>query len=112
MFEHRSERVVTAGQFVRRQVRHLIIASVLVAAALGVGAAGYHVLCGMSWIDSTHAAAMILTGMGPVAEVKSNAAKVFESAYALFSGLVFLSVASVMLAPGVHRMLHVLHVGR
>jgi hypothetical protein len=34
---------------------------------------------------------MILTGMGPVDPMKDNAAKLFASAYALFSGVVFLS---------------------
>jgi hypothetical protein len=55
-------------------------------------------------------ACMILTGMGPVVEMKSNSAKLFFSFYALYSGVVFLSIAAVFFAPIIHRMLHILQV--
>lgn len=49
-----------------------------------------------SLVDSVLSASMILTGMGPVGELPSTAAKLFVSAYALFSGLVFISVVGVI----------------
>ena len=52
---------------------------------------------------------MILTGMGPVDPMTSTAAKLFASAYALFSGVVFLSAVGVVLAPVFHRVLHKFH---
>ena len=52
---------------------------------------------------------MILSGMGPVHPMETPAAKLFASFYALFSGLVFVGIASVMVAPFVHRLLHRLH---
>jgi hypothetical protein len=52
---------------------------------------------------------MILGGMGPVDPLHTNAAKIFASCYALFSGLMFIGIASVLLAPFVHRMMHRLH---
>ena len=52
---------------------------------------------------------MILGGMGPVAEMKSDAAKLFSSAYALFCGLVFIGIVAVTLAPVLHRILHRFH---
>ena len=52
---------------------------------------------------------MILGGMGPVNPLSSDAAKIFASFYALFSGMIFLVVASVLLAPVVHRFLHRFH---
>ena len=52
---------------------------------------------------------MILGGMGPVDPLHTTAAKVFASLYALFSGLVFIGVASLVVAPFAHRILHSLH---
>jgi len=64
----------------------------------------------LSWIDSLLNASMILGGMGPVDQLQSNAAKLFASFYALFSGLAFIGIASLMVAPFAHRLLHRFHV--
>ena len=53
---------------------------------------------------------MILGGMGPVNELSNNAVKIFASAYALFSGLIFIAIMGIVLAPVVHRILHKFHV--
>jgi hypothetical protein len=53
---------------------------------------------------------MILTGMGPVVEMKTNGAKLFSSIFALYSGIAFLSITAVFFAPIVHRIMHILHV--
>ena len=76
---------------------------------VGIGVLGYHWLARLSWIDSLLNASMILGGMGPVDPLKSDAAKIFASCYALFSGLAFIGIVSVLLAPFVHRMLHRFH---
>ena len=110
MFEHRSERVVPRDVFVRRQLGCVLASGFLVTVSLAAGAAGYHSIEQLTWIDSLHSAAMILTGMGPVSEMKTSAGKLFESGYAIFSGVVFLSVVTMTLAPAAHRMLHKLHV--
>jgi hypothetical protein len=55
---------------------------------------------------------MILTGMGPVAEMKTSGAKIFSSFFALYSGVAFLSITAVFFAPIVHRILHILQVER
>ncbi|MCE9595318.1 MAG: hypothetical protein K8S98_14110 [Planctomycetes bacterium] len=81
----------------------------LVAFGLSVGAIGYRATEGWSWLDSTLNAAMILTGMGPVDELRTNAGKVFAIAYALFSGVVFVSAIALVLAPVAHRILHAFH---
>jgi len=52
---------------------------------------------------------MILTGMGPVNPLINDSAKYFASAYAIFSGIVFLSTIALLLAPVAHRFLHKLH---
>ncbi|HXN13302.1 MAG TPA: hypothetical protein VN865_09365, partial [Candidatus Acidoferrales bacterium] len=49
---------------------------------------------------------MILGGMGPVDTIKGNAAKIFASMYALYSGLALIAVVGLMLTPVLHRVLH------
>ena len=52
---------------------------------------------------------MILTGMGPVDKMTTNAGKLFAAFYALFSGVVFLSATAVILSPLFHRLMHRFH---
>jgi hypothetical protein len=52
---------------------------------------------------------MILGGMGPVRTISENGAKIFAACYALFSGLIFVAVMGIILAPVTHRMLHKFH---
>lgn len=89
--------------------RTLCAASLLLIVALGLGVIGYHVVAKLGWIDALLNASMILTGMGPVAILATDAAKLFASAYALFSGVVFLTVTGIVLGPVVHRVLHRFH---
>lgn len=78
-------------------------------AALTVGVIGYRVFNGERWVDAFLDAAMILGGMGPVSTMQNDAAKIFAGFYALFSGLVFIGTAAVLVAPWLHRLLHRLH---
>jgi hypothetical protein len=109
MYEPRSHPLLSRAEFIRRVGYHALIALVFVAVALGIGVLGYHWLGHLNWIDSLLNASMILGGMGPVDPLQSNAAKVFASCYALFSGLAFIGIAGVMLAPFAHRLLHRFH---
>ncbi|MGE0736115.1 MAG: hypothetical protein AB7G15_07210 [Alphaproteobacteria bacterium] len=77
--------------------------------ALGVGVLGYRYFNALPWIDALVDASMILGGMGPVSHLKNDGAKLFASFYALFSGLIFLGAAAVIVAPWVHHLLHRLH---
>jgi hypothetical protein len=109
MYEPRSRPLLSRAKFARRVVRHLLLAVFLIAVALGMGVAGYHCIGGLSWIDSLLNASMILGGMGPVDPLHSTTAKIFASFYALFSGLAFVGIASLMIAPFAHRLLHRFH---
>ena len=92
-----------------RLALYTAVAASLVLGALGVGMLGYHDLENLPWIDSFLNASMILGGMGPVNELHTEAGKLFAGLYALFSGLVFLVGAGLVLAPMVHRLLHRFH---
>jgi len=81
----------------------------LILPALFLGIAGYHWIDKLDWIDSLLEASMILGGMGPVNPLHNDAAKMFASAYALFSGLVLIGVMGIILTPITHRLLHKFH---
>ena len=85
------------------------LAVTLIGLALGLGVVGYHQIGGLPWVDALLNASMILAGMGPVDALHSDGAKIFASAYALFSGLVFISLMALLLLPVVHRVLHKFH---
>jgi hypothetical protein len=109
MYERKGEKLLPRPAFIRRMGSSFLMAAAIVSVALAVGIVGYHSVAGLGWIDSILNASMILTGMGPVDPMKSNAAKLFASGYALFSGVVFLSAVGLVLAPVFHRILHKFH---
>lgn len=84
----------------------------LIASSLIVGILGYHTLAHLGWTDSFLNAAMILSGMGPVAELNNRAAKLFAGCYAIYSGIALISTTAVVFAPVVHRLLHRFHLER
>ena len=85
------------------------IAGTLVGVSLLVGILGYHHFAGLGWVDSFYNASMILGGMGPVNPLQTPGGKLFASFYALYSGMIFLIIAGVLLAPVFHRFLHHFH---
>jgi hypothetical protein len=107
--ERRYQALLPFREFWRRLATYGAVACVLVVMSLGIGMLGYHLFAGLPWVDSLLNASMILTGMGPVDPMRTTAGKLFASAYALFSGVAFLSIVGVLLAPVVHRFLHHFH---
>jgi len=77
--------------------------------ALTIGTLGYHFAAGFSWLDAFLNASMILTGMGPVGDIKTVCGKLFAAFFALFSGVVFLTIMAVTLSPVLHRLMHKFH---
>jgi hypothetical protein len=109
MYEHRSQPLLPRHLFIRRLIRHGLGAILVIFISLFIGVAGYHFTESLPWLDSLLNASMILSGMGPVNVLYSDAGKVFASFYSLFSGIVFLATAAILIAPVVHRFLHRLH---
>ena len=109
MFESKRQQVIPPKHFAHRVAWSIALSGAMAAVALTAGITGFHYIADVPWIDALHNASMILGGMGPVAEMKTAAAKLFSSAYALFCGLVFIGVVAVMLAPVMHRVLHRFH---
>lgn len=109
-FEHRRQKLASRRVFLRRVLWSVAIALCLIGVSLAAGMAGYAVFAQLSPVDAFLNAAMILGGMGPVAPLTNDAAKVFAGVYALYSGLVLIAVTGVVLAPVLHRVVHALHV--
>ena len=109
MTRRRPPPLVPRGEFLGHVATNVGIATAMVVVSLAIGVVGYHVTAHLSWIDSLLNASMILTGMGPVDPLPTTTAKLFASAYAIFSGVAFLSIVAVLMAPIVHRFLHRFH---
>jgi hypothetical protein len=111
MYEHRSRRLLPFRAFLWRAAQHLFAAIAAVVLAVAGGTIGYRTFLDLGWIDAFLNASMILSGMGPVhrLDTASAGAKLFASFYALFSGLFFVAIMGVVLAPWMHRLVHKLH---
>ena len=110
--ENHKQKVAPLPTFFIRLARYTLFAILGIAFSVGIGTAGYAHYAKLSWLDSFYMASMILTGMGPVSEMKNAGAKIFSSLYALYSGVAFLSITAVFFAPIIHRLLHILQVER
>jgi hypothetical protein len=109
MFEPRRKPLLPRRAFYARMARSVVLALAIVLASLGVGMAGYHGFENLSWLDAFLNAAMILSGMGPVATIQTPGGKLFAGCYALFSGLALITTVAVIFAPLFHRFLHKFH---
>jgi len=109
MYERRGAAPLTTPKFLKRVAVHFGMATALMVGSLGVGMVGYMYFEHLAWADAFLNAAMLLGGMGPVESPGTVGGKLFAGLYALYSGLVFLIAAGVMLAPGLHRLLHQFH---
>ena len=109
MYEHKKLPLASKTTFYKRVVRILVYAIFFLFVCLMIGVYGYHYTAHVGWLDSLHNASMILSGMGPVVEIKNDAGKWFSSFYALFSGVAFITNIGFLLAPSVHRFFHKLH---
>ena len=108
-YERHHQPLASKRTYHDRVARHAAGAFAVLAVTLGAGMLGYHALERMSWLDAYLNATMILGGMGPVAELHTDAGKLFAGTYALIAGLVFVASVGVILAPVLHRALHKFH---
>ena len=110
MFERSHEKLAPLPVFLRRMATSVVFAVLLLFLVLLLGIAGYHWIDDLKWVDAILEAAMILGGMGPINPLKTDGAKLFAAAYALFSGVIFIGMMGILLTPVVHRVLHTFHI--
>lgn len=105
-YEHKSQPLATTAVYYKRILTNLCKTIGILGVSLLLGILGYKFLGPMSWIDALHNASMILSGMGPVVTIQTNAGKLFSSFYAIFSGVIFISSIGILIAPSAHRFFH------
>jgi len=109
MYERRWEPLISRRAFLARMGRHGGFAAGVLAVSLLVGIVGYHTFEKLPVVDGFLNSAMLLGGMGPVDPPKTTPGKLFAGIYALYAGLIVITVASVIGAPIFHRLLHRFH---
>lgn len=109
MYEHRSHPPLSTVQFLWRLARHSIVVVTLILFSLGIGMAGFYYYENLHWREAFLNASMLLTGEGPVHVPVTPGGKLFAGLYALYSGLIFLVTAGMLVTPVAHRILHVFH---
>ena len=108
-YEHLGEPLLPRREFLYRIWQHFLVALAVIVMSMLIGMVGYHELARFTWIDSFLNAAMLLGGMGPVGDIPTYSGKLFAGFYALYSGLVLIVSAGVLLTPVLHRVMHRLH---
>lgn len=109
MFEPRQAKLLPRREFIRRLGWSLAVGGVLIAFSLAVGILGYHFIGRLAWLDAFLDAAMILSGMGPMAPITNSAGKLFAGCYAIYCGIALIGTTGVIFAPVIHRALHKFH---
>lgn len=89
-------------------MRSGVLAFALAFVSLTVGTIGYHGFEGLGRTEAFLNASMILGGMGPVGTLQTTG-KLFAAFDALYSGLIVIVVAGILLTPIIHRLVHKFH---
>jgi hypothetical protein len=110
LLERRYQPLISRREFAWRYLRWGTVGAAILITSLAYGVCGYHFLEHIPWLDSLLNASMILGGMGPVDTLHTTAGKLFASFYALYSGLLLISLTGMMLTPMVHRFMHKFHI--
>ena len=110
LFENKKQKLAPKHVYYKRLWKNFFFGMFILAISLVIGVLGYKfTVSEFDWYDSLLNASMILSGMGPVIGnniILTHGAKVFASVYALFSGIVFIGVIGIIIAPIAHRFFH------
>ena len=109
MSEPQSNPTIRLTVLLRRFARSALLGTTLILFSLLVGMAGYHYFEGLPWLNAFSNAAMLLSGMGPLAQPQTPGGKVFAGLYALYSGLAVVLITGITFAPLIHAFLYRLH---
>src|ERR1700753_3890321 len=103
MYENRFTPLLPRPKFYHRLARSAGLGLTVVGSSLLIGMAGHPVFGHLRGVGFLADASMILSGMGPLGELKTDGGKIFAGCYALFSGVAFLTSFALIFAPVFHR---------
>ena len=109
MYESRELRPLASAEFLWRLLRHFALSAGMLVFSILLGVAGYWWFEDLGPVDGFLNSAMLLGGMGPVTMPQTTAGKLSAGCYALYSGLLFIVTAAVMVTPVAHRLLYRFH---
>ena len=110
MFEHYRQPLLPRQKFFMRMVRSVIVSFCILLATILSGILGFHAIEGYSGLDAFLNSVMIMTGVGSVGTIATNAGKIFTGVYSIVSTLIFFAILAIIFTPVLHRVLHRLHV--
>ncbi len=110
MYENRNEPLLSRREFAYRLFLHVLVAMLFIVISIAIGALGHLWFEeDLHWHDAALNAAMIAGGLGSELQPESIGGRIFMAAYGVFMSLTFVAILGVLIAPVVHRILHVLH---
>jgi hypothetical protein len=83
----------------RRARRNLRLAVVLIVLSLLLGMVGFHFTGDYGLVESFSQAALLLGGEGPPGAYPNDPTRIFAGIYALYSGLTYIVLTALLLAP-------------
>jgi len=110
MYESRVEQVISRHRFAVRMLAHLLLALAFILVSLLLSIMGYMWVEGDAhWHDVALNMAMIACGIGPTMLPETVQGKVYLVLYGAYISIVFVAVLGLVMAPIIHRVLHVFH---
>jgi uncharacterized membrane protein len=108
-FEKKTEPLAPLSKFTRRMISHACFGIFLIVIMTLVGMIGLGYLEKMTIVDSFANASMIMSGVGAITPIVTNAGKCFSGCYSIIAGLVFMIVIGIVFSPVLHRIFHKFH---
>lgn len=93
-------------RFLLRMAIFTVVAIIVDAIALAMGAFGFHFLEGLDWLDASLNASLVMTGNGPLHHPQSSEGKLFVTLYAILGVILFAAVIGAFLTPVFQWVLH------
>jgi hypothetical protein len=109
MFEHYRQPLLPRQKFLLRMARSVLVSLIILLATILGGTLSFHLIEGYSPIDAFLNSVMIMTGVGTVGTITTDAGKILTGIYSIISTLIFFTTLAIIFTPVLHRVLHRLH---
>jgi len=104
------DELISMRRFALRMLKHLLVALAFIVFSLLSGIAGYlWIEKNAPWHDVALNMAMIAGGIGPIVLPETVQGKIYLALFSAYTSVVFVGVLGMIMAPIVHRVVHVFH---